>query len=258
MDNNIEFKENTNNNESSILMTTTTSAVAAAAETTLIDSQNTLKNQLHCTDDIKYIDSINSVNSTPNLLLKKSIKKQKKQDICISHNDNHSNELKQQQQSNYEINSQQVQKKQQQQKINNNNIECENNVKINETEENKKAIFSRNNNYNGNKSIKKPPIAKTSHDAIKETENENGNKGVYDLNNYFLNKKRKSKCDCLDNLDDSLINIRIASSIRGKNEFEIPTKPPIRVIIEKPYSDMTLCQDSLTPFLSPDSYTKGI
>ena len=248
--------------KTSITTPTTTTITTSLLEPIMsipksFSTQFSLKNSPLNIEDIKYIDAINS---TPVLLPKKSTKKEKpslKTKDPGKHQENsggtayncHNNSNYNNINNNYE---EQHEQQQQQYKINNNiknnNFECENNVKLNENEHHTKPIFSKNNT----KSIKKSPSVKISDSAFKE--NENGNDNNRKSCDYFLNERINR--DCLDNFTDSLINISIASSIRGKNEFHIPTNPPIKVTIEKSNSNMTICQDSLAPNFNP--YHEGI
>jgi hypothetical protein len=87
-----------------------------------------------------------------------------------------------------------------------------------------------------------------------DKENNNNNKFEIenDLNNYYnLNNKQKNNSSSygINPQRDSYINI--ASAIRGKNQFQLPTIPPIRVTIEKSNSNITLFpEDSLDPVLN--------
>jgi hypothetical protein len=247
MDNHIEMNEINRNSLSS--------AATNVSESTTqkpFDPQISFKNSLNNTDDIKFIDG------TPILLPKKSKKKLKKPSVKYSNTEKQQQQQKEQYEYNWHNEQQQQQQSNNNNNINyeiintnsneqqyktNNNIECENNVKSNEKEHPRKPFFSKNSF----KSIKKSPsVAKTHLTIIEnENENENGNNDNYD---YFLDKSINS--ECLDNFRDSLINISIASSIRGKNEFQIPTNPPIKVTIEKSNSSTAICQDSLAPFLN--------
>ena len=253
MDNSIEMNE--------IISNSIASASTTLSDPQSFDPQKSFKTLLNNTDDIKFIDG------TPILLPKKSTKKLKKQSVKYSNTEKQQQQQKQSEQYDCNWRNDNLEQKQSSNnyKVNkdyeiinsnnnehqyktNNNIECENNVKSNEKEHQTKSIFSRNSS----KSIKKSPSVRKAHLTISETETENGNNDNYD---YFLDKSINN--NCLDNFRDSLINISIASSIRGKNEFQIPTNPPIKVTIEKSNSNTSICQDSLAPFLNSYNHVQG-